>query len=392
MTTTRDTATPPGMTAQTTTTPPVTTTPPGMTAQTTATSPPRAAHPARPALPSCSALSGGDDVAGSVYPMPALLLLEHPGPWGADAVQEAYTAALGEETWKVLDDDYENSRLRPQLIRRVAQRGRRERAGAGAGSGAGSGSGDGAGAGSGDRSGAGDGSGAGNGSVSAGPALYVAWTAGERPFLERLPAADLHSVDLDALKAGRPGHGEPVPEPLFAVCTNGSVDRCCAVRGRPLAAALAAAHPDLTWETTHVGGCRFAANLLVLPSGVLHGALTPQAGLRVAEAALAGQVVLDHLRGRAREGIWAGAAESALRRRLGLLGADDVTVVGEDLHPDVYETEWDLRPAGADILLTTGGRTWCAVVRSDILGVRTTVCDGTNELRAPVVRSLTPLP
>lgn len=47
-------------------------------------------------------------------------------------------------------------------------------------------------------------------------------------------------------------------------------------------AALAEQHPQQTWEVTHVGGCQFAANLLVLPSGLLYGALGPDTGLEVA--------------------------------------------------------------------------------------------------------------
>ncbi len=98
---------------------------------------------------------------------------------------------------------------------------------------------------------------------------------------ERLPAAALADLDLAAVAAGRRGHGEPVEGPLFLACTNGSVDRGCAVRGRPLVSALAEVHPDRTWEVTHVGGCRYGANLLVLPEAAVHGATSPDGGLRM---------------------------------------------------------------------------------------------------------------
>ena len=55
------------------------------------------------------------------------------------------------------------------------------------------------------------------------------------------------------------------------VCTHGRHDACCAERGRPVAAALAAAHPEQTWEVSHIGGDRFAANVLVLPDGLYYG-------------------------------------------------------------------------------------------------------------------------
>ena len=58
------------------------------------------------------------------------------------------------------------------------------------------------------------------------------------------------------------------------MCTHGRHDACCAERGRPVAAALTAARPEQTWEVSHVGGDRFAANLLVLPEGLYYGQVT----------------------------------------------------------------------------------------------------------------------
>ena len=66
--------------------------------------------------------------------------------------------------------------------------------------------------------------------------------------------------------------------PLWLVCTNGRRDLCCAETGRPVAAALAARWPDATWETTHLGGHRFAGTLLALPSGYALGRLDARHG------------------------------------------------------------------------------------------------------------------
>ena len=63
--------------------------------------------------------------------------------------------------------------------------------------------------------------------------------------------------------------------PLFVVCTHGRRDPCCAERGRPVAGALAAAFPDATWESTHVGGDRFAGNLVAFPHGLYFGRVEP---------------------------------------------------------------------------------------------------------------------
>jgi hypothetical protein len=108
----------------------------------------------------------------------------------------------------------------------------------------------------------------------------------------------------------------PQSEPVFAVCTHGRHDACCAERGRPVAAGLAAVHPESTWEVSHIGGDRFAANLLVLPDGLYYGRLEPAAAVGVADAHLGGRVDLEHLRGRSGMAMSLQAAEIELRRYL----------------------------------------------------------------------------
>ena len=89
--------------------------------------------------------------------------------------------------------------------------------------------------------------------------------------------------------------GEPGPQLL--VCTHGRHDVCCAVRGRPVAAAVADRWPEQTWECSHIGGDRFAANLLVVPDGTTYGGLDPDSAVAVVERHLAGRVDVEHLRG-----------------------------------------------------------------------------------------------
>jgi hypothetical protein len=83
--------------------------------------------------------------------------------------------------------------------------------------------------------------------------------------------------------------------PVYAVCTHGTRDMCCAIEGRPVATALDRQYPGRAWECSHVGGDRFAANVLVLPTGQLYGRITDPAAL--ASATEAGRVVADRLRG-----------------------------------------------------------------------------------------------
>jgi hypothetical protein len=88
------------------------------------------------------------------------------------------------------------------------------------------------------------------------------------------------------------------PQRVALVCTHARHDVCCALRGRPVAAALATATDWDVWECSHVGGDRFAANLLLLPSGDLFGRLGPQAALDVVRAFDAGRLAVPFWRGR----------------------------------------------------------------------------------------------
>jgi (2Fe-2S) ferredoxin len=93
---------------------------------------------------------------------------------------------------------------------------------------------------------------------------------------------------------------------------------------------VAAAAPGRVWETSHLGGDRFAGNVLVVPDGLLYGHVTGDSAARVAAAALDGRVLPDLLRGRTSASMPAQAAEIAVRRMTGLDGVEDVEPVEED--------------------------------------------------------------
>ena len=128
--------------------------------------------------------------------------------------------------------------------------------------------------------------------------------------------------------------GAPMSDPILLVCTNGKRDACCALRGRALMASLAADHAERAWECTHLGGHRFAANLVCLPDGIVYGRVGPGEGPRLADAYLAGQLDPELLRGRSAWPAPAQVAELELRRRLGLVGIGDLTLLGVDIHGD----------------------------------------------------------
>ena len=92
--------------------------------------------------------------------------------------------------------------------------------------------------------------------------------------------------------------GVPDSRPYFLICAHSKHDTCCALRGRPVAAALHDERPGQVWECSHVGGERFAANVLVLPHGLLYGRVLPFAAPEFMAAAERGEVIGALLRGR----------------------------------------------------------------------------------------------
>jgi hypothetical protein len=136
----------------------------------------------------------------------------------------------------------------------------------------------------------------------------------------------VRSQDADLLDAPWDGSvGEPAAGPTYLVCTHGGHDACCALRGRPLARVMPVPGPVGVWECSHLGGDRFAANVVVLPHGFYYGDV-PGDGAELVAAHDRGRVVLPLLRGRAGLPTAAQAAQHAARRELDLLGVDDLPV------------------------------------------------------------------
>lgn len=61
-------------------------------------------------------------------------------------------------------------------------------------------------------------------------------------------------------------------DPFFLVCTNGKKDKCCAKFGLPVFKFFESFNTDVpVWECSHVGGDRFAANVVAMPYGIYYG-------------------------------------------------------------------------------------------------------------------------
>ncbi len=111
-----------------------------------------------------------------------------------------------------------------------------------------------------------------------------------------------------------PALGETIDAPRYFVCTNGQRDLCCARFGLPAYARLRELVGARAWQTTHLGGHRFAPNVLVLPQGVLYGRITPEELEAFVGEVEAGRVPVAKLRGRCRYPRHVQAAEGAVGR------------------------------------------------------------------------------
>jgi hypothetical protein len=238
----------------------------------------------------------GEGLAGSASTVPAFLLVEHAGPWGRDASRDARWTEDGFAA--ELRGHAQRAGVRLLLIRRPG----RARA------------------------------------PVAGHRVFAVHARPPFTWAETTTVRDpraLLGLDLAALRAGRSLGLDPHEEPVFAVCTHGRHDVCCAERGRPVAAALAERYPEQSWEVSHLGGDRFAASMLLVPDGLYYGRLDPQAALAVARARLDGELELDHLRGRTGYPMPVQAADIALRRELGRLDPGGPRLVARTVDGEV---------------------------------------------------------
>ncbi|MDF5757868.1 sucrase ferredoxin [Spongiactinospora sp. TRM90649] len=220
------------------------------------------------------------------------LLIEHDGPWAERLPECRLPAELHALIRRATE-----AGVRAQLIRRPGRRTRSTRQGA---------------------------------------HVLLAYAAGDSPWLAEGVFADPDDLDLDALVHGVvPESCILVSEPVFLVCTHAKRNACCARIGLPLARHLGENLPGKVWETSHVGGDRYAANLVCLPHGLYYGNMSEAAALAAANAYRHGEVLLDRFRGRAGIPEPLQAAEHFVRDHTGELSVGGVAVESSRSDGDV---------------------------------------------------------
>jgi len=242
-------------------------------------------------------------MAGTAAPARRWLLIEHPGPWAVDAlagsgidpqVQERLQTAARAGTARILLVRRPGRQLRDSGPRAWAVIDHSPLAGQ----------------------------------------VWGSWKADD----DLLAAVDLlHGPRLE---------GQPTTpgDPVLLVCTHGRHDTCCAIRGRPLAAELSRQWSEWTWECSHVGGDRCAANLVMLPDGAYNGQVEPADAVELVRSHLRDEVVASALRGVSTEPPVVQAAVVEALRRYGPAGIRQVW--GAGLQPIGHDT-WNVYLDGA---------------------------------------------
>lgn len=172
--------------------------------------------------------------------------------------------------------------------------------------------------------------------------VFLAHSGAERTWLRQVevpfdPPAALLDIDLGALAFPDPPAGPGLgdgPEGLFLVCTNGRHDPCCADLGRPVIRALLDAGAPDVWEASHVGGDRFAANVVCLPDGTYYGRVPPERAAALLADHRAGLIDLACYRGRSAHPPLVQAAEWFARRHLDERRRDGLGVLSTEHRDD----------------------------------------------------------
>ena len=283
----------------------------------------------------CSTFTG-EQLAGTAKPGTLILALEYYTGWGRDILDGT---ALGPELNAQVKDFLKANNAELQFIRRPGREGQ-------------------------------------NRKNNPTRVLYIAWAKGTDPVLERIDLPSVEALlDLDLSQPGNTPGARRVDHPILLVCTHGKRDRCCAVRGRPLAAALndhfsacptavdmkvpladedalvaeaeaaglgagplsdGRSFPDATpstnatnhnsapvdsvdpviWESSHTKGHRFAPSMLLLPANYSFGRMALNGATALVEHAQRGEMWLQGNRGRGSVGPASQSAQMAVAQEL----------------------------------------------------------------------------
>jgi hypothetical protein len=180
-------------------------------------------------------------------------------------------------------------------------------------------------------------------------AFFVALPDQRNPVMYAFTLASydaLLMLDLQAIVAGDPKYAaNRVSDPLLLVCVNGKRDISCAKYGLPVyniaKEALTSWDDEQIWQTTHLGGHRFAGTAIVLPHGISYGRLSANNVRYVLDEYRAGRIALEVYRGATFYGEVEQVAEFYLRAESGLREFEAFRLIHtEQEHPEAWRVDF----------------------------------------------------
>ena len=131
---------------------------------------------------------------------------------------------------------------------------------------------------------------------------------------------DLLDLDLPTIFSGEATYRKHLQrEPVYLICTNGKRDSCCAKYGIPTYSLLSGKSGITAWQCSHMGGHRFAANMLCYPHGICYGRVGESNLNNILHSYPREQLILENYRGRACYPEVVQAADFYLREKTGNL-------------------------------------------------------------------------
>ena len=215
-------------------------------------------------------------------------------------------------------------------------------------------------------------------------AFFVAVTRESGPALYAFTLtsyAELPRIDVAVLADGQHAHGSADDRALFLVCTDGKHDACCAKYGLPIYHAMRAYAGHAVWQSSHVGGDRFAANVACFPYGLFYGHIGPEDIQPLVDAYRSGQVYLPKYRGRSCYPFVVQAAEYFIRVEAGITRTDGLRLVRR---ARLDEQIW-----GAEFSSPADGRVHQVTIRTELSAFSQYLCCKAQECeRVPQYRLL----
>jgi hypothetical protein len=174
--------------------------------------------------------------------------------------------------------------------------------------------------------------------------FYVAVSSASHPRLYHFHLntyEDILTFNLRAVVANAPDYAQAITdERLYLVCTNGKRDAACARYGLPLYQHMSQLAGDSVWQTTHIGGHRFAGTCVCLPRGLTYGRVDTNLGQTIITDYMAERITLEHYRGASFYDGPVQAADYFLRQQIGMSEVNDVRLLGVE---NQAENHWRIQ-------------------------------------------------